>query len=117
MFIESLNNFIKKISSSCELDEWYLSKFIDESVHTLSKPDAFTMSSYVVEIIKKDLESRYMYELLKILLALQSQSDTTQIPMNLSNDPSFLKEIIENNSEEYLCHLVNELIRNYRITT
>lgn len=97
MFIESLTNFI------------------DESVYTLSQSDAFEMSSYLVEIIKKDLESSHMYELLTILLTLQSKSDTTQSPINLSKDPSFLDEIIENNSEEYIHRLVNELIRNYRI--
>ena len=115
MFIESLTNFIEKINSCYELDEWYLSNFIDESVYTLSQSDAFEMSSYLIEIIKKDLKSSHMYELLTILLALQSKSDTTQSPINLRKDPSFLGEIIENNSEEYIHHLVNELIRNYRI--
>jgi len=115
MFIESLTNFIKKISSGFELDEWYLSNFINESVYRLSQSDAFEMSSYLVEIIKKDLESSYMYELLSILLALQSQSDTTQSPINLSKDPSFFDEIIRNNSGEYIHHLVNKLIQNYRI--
>ena len=37
MFIEDLKNFIKKINSGFELDEWYLSNFIDESVCTLSQ--------------------------------------------------------------------------------
>lgn len=115
MFIESLVHFIKIISSGYEFDEWYLSNFIDESVYTLSQSDAFEMSSYLVEVIKKDLESSHMYELLTILLALQSQSDTTQSPINLSRDPSFLNEIIKNNSEEYIHRLVDELTRNYRI--
>jgi len=115
MFIKSLTNFIKKISSSSELDEWYLSNFIDESVYTLSQSAAFEMSSYLIEIIRKDLESSYMYELLTILLALQSQSDTTQSPINLSKDPNFLNEIIKNNSEPYIHRLVNELTQNYRI--
>ena len=115
MFIESLAHFIKRISSSCELDEWYLSNFIEESVSTLSQSDAFEMSSHLVEVIKKDLESSHMYELLTILLALQSQSDTTQSPLNLSRDPSFLNEIIQNNSEKYIHRLVDELTRNYRI--
>ena len=115
MFIESLVHFIKIISSGCEFDEWYLSNFIDESVYTLSQSDAFEMSSYLVEVIKKDLESSHMYELLTILLALQSQSDTTQSPINLNRDPSFLNEIIKNNSEEYIHRLVDELTRNYRI--
>ena len=115
MFIESLAHFIKIISSSCELDEWYLSNFIDESISTLSQSDAFEMSSHLVDVIKKDLESSHMYELLTILLALQSQSDTTQAPLNLSRDPSFLNEIIQNNSEKYIHRLVDELTRNYRI--
>lgn len=115
MFIESLAHFIKRISSSCELDEWYLSNFIDESISTLSQSDAFEMSSHLVDVIKKDLESSHMYELLTILLALQSQSDTTQAPLNLSRDPSFLNEIIQNNSEKYIHRLVDELTRNYRI--
>ncbi|MEG0653126.1 MAG: hypothetical protein RR479_13025 [Acinetobacter sp.] len=82
MFIESLAHFIKIISSGCEFDE---------SIYTLSQSDAFEMSSYLVEVIKKDLESSHMYELLTILLALQSQSDTTQSPINLSKDPSFFE--------------------------
>lgn len=70
---------------------------------------------YLIDIIRMDLECSYIYELLIILLALQSQSETTQPPMNLSKDLSFLDEIIKNNSEESIHHLVNELIRNYRI--
>lgn len=115
MFIESLTNFIEKINSCYELNEWYLSNFIDESVYTLSQSDAFEMSSYLIDIIKMDLECSYIYELFIILLALQSQSDTTQPPMNLSKNLSFSDEIIKNNSEESIHHLVNELIRNYRI--
>ena len=73
------------------------------------------MSSHLVEVIKKDLESSHMYELLTILLALQSQSDTTQLPLNLSRDLSFLNEIIQSNSEKYIHCLVDELTRNYKI--
>lgn len=114
MFIDSLANFFKRINSDSKLDEWYLSNFIDESVCTLSQLDAFEMSSSIVELINKG-ESSYMYELLTILLALQRQSDTTQIPINLTNAPNFFNEIIKNNSEEYILYLVNELIRSYKI--
>lgn len=115
MFIVSLANFIKQINAGFELDEWYLSDFIDESVNILSQSDAFEMSSYVVEIIKEDLKSSDMYELLAILLALQYQSGTTQLPMNLGKDPNIFNEIIKNTSEECILNIVNQLARNYRM--
>lgn len=115
MFIASLANFIKKINAGFELDEWYLSNFIDDSVSVLSQSDAFEMSSYVLEIIKEDFKSRDMYELLAILLALQHQSGTTQLPMSLSKDPNIFNEIVKNTSEECILHIVNELTRNYRM--
>ncbi|ENV48805.1 hypothetical protein P255_02863 [Acinetobacter brisouii CIP 110357] len=117
MFIDSLMSFLQKINAESELEEWYLSNFIDEFVCKLSPPDAFEMSSYVIEVIKNDSKFSYTYELLTILLALQRQSNTAQIPVNLINEPQFLNEIIENSSEEYVQYLVDELAKNYKINS
>lgn len=78
MFIDSLTSFLQKINAESEIEEWYLSNFIDGFVCKLSPPDAFEMSSYVIEVIKNDSKLNHTYELLTILLALQRQSNTAQ---------------------------------------
>lgn len=115
MFVDSLMSFLQKINAESELEEWYLSNFIDEFVCKLSQSDAFEVSSYVIEVIKNDSRFSYTYELLTILLALQRQSNTAQIPVNLINEPQFLNEIIENSSEKYVQYLVDELAKNYKL--
>jgi hypothetical protein len=113
VFIDSLANFFERIDSGFELDEFYVSNFIDEFVHTLSQSDAFEMSSYIVKIINDDLKSNNTYELLSILIALQRQSNTRQLPINLRKKPNIFDEIIKNNSEGYITYLINEIIENY----
>lgn len=115
MFIEALSSFFEKLASTEELDEWYLSTFIDENVYTLSAAEAFEFSSHILKLLKDDAQLDYTYELLTILLALQRQSDTTQIPEILKNSPNFFDKIIKNNPEKYILNLVHELAKNYRI--
>ncbi|MFX8629264.1 hypothetical protein ABTM53_24415, partial [Acinetobacter baumannii] len=50
-----------------------------------------------------------------ILLALQHQSGTTQVPEILKNSPNFFDEIIKKNPEKYILNLAHELAQNYRI--
>lgn len=115
MFINTLSIFLEKLASEEDLDEWYLSNFIDENVYSLSAAEAFDFSSDVIKLLIDDAQPDYTYELLTILLALQRQSDTTQIPEILKNSPNFFDEIIKNNSEEYVLNLAHELAQNYRI--
>jgi len=115
MFIDALSSFLKKLASKDELDEWYLSTFIDENVCVLSPAKAFEVSLHVIELLTDEAQSDYIYELLTILLALQRQSDTAQIPDILKNSPNFFDEIIKNNPEKYVLNLAHELAQNYRI--
>ncbi|MDC5427821.1 hypothetical protein [Acinetobacter baumannii] len=115
MFTDTLSSFLEKLASEEELDEWYLSAFIDENVCSLSTAEAFEFSSHILKLLKDDAQPDYTYELLTILLALQRQSDTTQIPEILKNSPNFFDEIIKNNPEKYILNLVHELVKNYRI--
>ncbi|HCQ9657308.1 TPA: hypothetical protein OMQ23_003949, partial [Acinetobacter baumannii] len=95
MFINALSSFLEKLASKEDLDEWHLSNFIDENVCSLLPPEAFEFSSHVIKLLKNDAQPDYTYELLTILLALQRQSDTTQIPKILKNSPDFFDEIIK----------------------
>jgi len=113
MFINALSSFLKKLASEEKLDEWYLSKFIDENVYSLLPAEAFEFSSHVIELLTDEAQSDYIFELLTILLALQRQSDTTQIPKILKNSPNFLDEIIKNNHEKYILNLAHDLAQNY----
>jgi len=115
MFINALYSFFEKLASEEDLDEWYLSSFIDEKVYSLSTTEAFEFSSHVIELIKDEAQPDYSYELLTILLALQCQSNTTQIPEILKNSANFFDEIIKNNSEEYVLNLAHGLAQNYRM--
>jgi len=115
MFIDALSSFLKKLASEEKLDEWYLSTFIDEKVYSLSAAEAFESSSYIIKLIKDKVQPDYTYELLTILLALQRQSDTTQVPKILKNSPNFFDEIIKKNPEKYILNLAHELAQNYRM--
>ncbi|MDC4862512.1 hypothetical protein NQ912_02740 [Acinetobacter baumannii] len=115
MFINTLSSFLEKLASKEELDEWYLSTFIDENIYSLLPAEAFEFSSHVIKLIKNDAQPDYTYELLTILLALQHQSGTTQVPEILKNSPNFFDEITKSNSEVYIQILINELFSNYQI--
>jgi hypothetical protein len=115
MLINDLSSFLEKLASKDELDEWYLSTFIDENIYSLSPTEAFEFSSHVIELLTDEAQSDYIYELLTILLALQRQSDTTQVPKILKNSPNFFDEIIKNNPKNYILNLAHELVQNYRI--
>jgi hypothetical protein len=115
MFINTLSSFLEKLASEEDLNEWYLSTFIDENVYSLSTTEAFELSSHVIELLKDEAQPDYTYELLTILLALQRQSDTTQIPETLKNSPNFFDEIIKKNPEKYILNLAHELAQNYQI--
>jgi len=115
MFINALSSFLEKLASEKDLDEWYLSTFIDENVYSLLPAEAFEFSSHVIKLLKDESHTVYTYELLTILLALQRQSDTTQIPENLKNSPNFFDEIFKKNPEKYILNLAHELAQNYRI--
>lgn len=97
MFINALSSFLEKLASKEELDEWYLSTFIDENVYSLLPVEAFEFSSHVIKLLTDEAQPDYTYELLTILLALQRQSDTAQIPEILKKRPIFLiKKILIN---------------------
>lgn len=115
MFIDALSIFLEKLASEKDLDEWYLSTFIDENVCSLLPAEAFEFSSHVIKLIKNNAQPEYTYELLTILLALQHQSDTTQAPEILKNSPNFFDKIIKKNPEKYILNLAHELAENYRI--
>ncbi|MFG4685098.1 hypothetical protein ACF0AL_15125, partial [Acinetobacter baumannii] len=85
------------------------------NVCSLLPAEAFEFSSHVIELLKNDAQPDYTYELLTILLALQRQSDTAQIPEILKNSPNFFDEITKSNSEVYIQILINELFSNYQI--
>ncbi|HAV5576982.1 hypothetical protein [Acinetobacter baumannii] len=115
MFTNTLSSFFEKLASKEDLDEWYLSTFIDENVCSLLPAEAFEFSSHVIELLKNDAQPDYTYELLTILLALQRQSDTAQIPEILKNSPNFFDEILKKNPEKYILNLAHELAQNYQI--
>lgn len=115
MFINTLSSFLEKLASEEDLNEWYLSTFIDENVYSLLPAEAFEVSSHVIKLLKDEAQPDCAYELLTILLALQRQSDTAQIPDILKNSPNFFDEIIKKNPEKYILNLAHELAQNYLI--
>ncbi len=67
-----------------------ISYFIDDNIHSLLPVEAFEFSSHVIKLLTDEAQPDYTYELLTILLALQRQSDTAQIPEILKKRPIFL---------------------------
>jgi len=113
MFIDEFQKFIKKLESGVELDEWYLTDFIDENIIKLSPSEAFELTSYVIGFIKNNIDSSCLYEFLYILLALQRQSETVEKPLVLISSPDFFEIIINKNSEDYIMSVVDELKNIY----
>ncbi|HFF4628992.1 TPA: hypothetical protein ACGCZ9_002229, partial [Acinetobacter baumannii] len=51
MFIDALSSFLEKLASEKDLDEWYLSTFIDENVCSLLPAEAFEFSSHAIKLL------------------------------------------------------------------
>ncbi|MHA3116096.1 hypothetical protein E0H86_10095 [Acinetobacter sp. ANC 4635] len=113
MFINAVLDFIKKLKSDIEIDEWYLYDFIENNVNNLSEGEAFDMSSYILNMINNDLKSYEVYELLQLLLSLQRQSKTTQKPIELIKNPNILQDLINENPEDYIISAAQDLINIY----
>lgn len=116
MFKENLNNFIEKLKSGSEVDEWYLSDFINDNVSILSSEEAYKGLIYLLNLIKSNLHSNEMYEYLQITIALRNQSATNQIPTLLLKDRDFFQKILDVNDEDYIANSVKELNKLFEET-
>lgn len=109
MFEIEVNKFINEISDNDNLDEWYLSRFIDDNVRTLTTQDAFYQSDNVLRKIRHDIFFDHLYELLEILIALRMHSDTNEIPIILIEDPTIFDKIEKHRSEDYILLPIKKL--------
>lgn len=109
MFKNSLVTFIEILGSEVDLDEWYLAEFVESNIDPLSPEDAFNAASDVLDLIKNNMTSECLFELLQILLSLQRRSETIQRPLILEESPDLFNKIIHRNSQDYILNTVKEL--------
>lgn len=109
MFEIEVNQFINEISNNDNLDEWYLSRFIDDNVRTLTTQDAFYQSNIILRKIRNDIFFDHLYELLEILIALRMHSNTNEIPLILIEDPTIFDKIEKHRIEDYILLPIRKL--------
>lgn len=77
MFQKKLDEFIQILSQDkSELDEWYLSDFLDENVLNMESYEAFSSLKLMIPYLFKYPQHRH--ELLDIMLGLKRKADTTE---------------------------------------
>lgn len=111
MFFNNLNKFFSEIHNSQDLDEWYLSKFIDDNIACLSEEMAFQELNIVLNRIQENLHSEFLYELLEIAVALQIKSNTYEKPAMLLEYPNIFNDIKSNYEEGFI------LVPTYKLSS
>ena len=102
-----LEDFLYHISINQDnLDEWYLSDFIDENIKILSSYESFEFMKKIIPYLVNYPE--YGYELLEITQELKRQADTTEIFYN----DDIPKKLIEMHiNDKYLTEIINNIFK------
>lgn len=102
-----LKDFLHNISINRDnLDEWYLSDFIDKNIKILSSYDSFEFMKKIISYIVNYPE--YGYELLEITQELKRQADTTEIFYNDDIPKKIIELYID---DEYLIKMINNIFK------
>lgn len=115
MLNHKINDFLASIKSDKNLNEWYLSDFVEKNVKILSAEEAFNASEDISKIIFKEKDSDVIYELLYILYYLKQQSETNQIPLWIKNNIDFFDKIKKHHQKDYIDNIINNLCMFYKI--
>ncbi len=115
MFENKVLEFIEKLKYQESFDEWYLSDFIDENIKKLSSENAFESSSFIISLIRLNLESDLLYELLQILLSLKAVSQTNQHPTQLIEDPEIFEDILKLHTDNSIISTTKDLKKMYNL--
>ena len=116
MFKQELLKFLKEIQSGHELDEWYLSNFVEENIYPFSEEEAFSELNLVIKLIYENIDSvEIISELMYIYMYLQRQSDTTEIPSFLSKHTNIFSLIQKKYKGTDLDDLAKDFIRIYHL--
>lgn len=102
-----LEDFLHHISiNQNNLNEWYLSDFINENIKILSSYESFEFMKTIIPYLVNYPE--YGYELLEITQELKRQADTTEI--FYTND--IPKKLIEMHiADESLTKIINNIFK------
>lgn len=104
---DKLTNFLKNISINQDnLNEWYLSDFIDNNIKVLNSYESFEFMKNIVPYLIK--HSEYGYELLEIIQELQRIADTTEVFYDYGTREKLMK-IYSN--DEYLIKIINNIFK------
>lgn len=102
-----LEDFLHHISiNQNNLDEWYLSDFIDKNIKILNSYESFEFMKKIIPYLVN--YSEYGYELLEITQELKRQADTTEI---FYNDEIPKKLIKMHMNDEYLIKMINNIFK------
>lgn len=78
MFFDKLTQFFDELNQNIEIDEWYLSDFIDENICPLPSYQAFDILVELMPyLLARDCRD-FEYEIRAIIAALKNQADTNQ---------------------------------------
>jgi hypothetical protein len=114
MFIEKLKHLLDNFDSEYSKNEWVIPEFIEKYILTMPADNAYEHIGVVVNIL---LEKKYINiwtEIFSILISLVRKANTTEIPENLNNNLTKIKENSKNMSI-YDYNQFLELTAFYRI--
>jgi hypothetical protein len=79
-FYKNLISFLENAKVEYQNDEWYFSKFDENTTNSMTSFESFDAIDCVVTILVKEEYSEYFTEIFQILLSLIRKSETTEIP-------------------------------------
>ncbi len=112
-FREALLRVIGEWEVDPILDEWVFEKFRQEVVKRMTSADAFDAIGPTVDILLMQVDESTSTELVQTLIGLAAQSNTTEIPSNLSLNVAKIQAQFSNLGP-YAQDKLHELLRKYR---
>ena len=107
MFRKELDDFIQMLSKDeNELDEWYLSDFLNKNISNMESYEAFSSLKLMVPYLFQ--YPQYRYELLDIMSSLKRLADTTE-PFCEESILNSLFELCQD--DEYSIFILKQLVR------
>jgi hypothetical protein len=106
-FYENLNKLFNNIKKN-EVNEWYLSDFLDENVRCVSSAEAFSILKDFPDYIIKNFDKTFYYEYFTILDELRNMSDTNESFISQEDREQLL---LIYDFDEYLSNILKKILK------
>lgn len=110
MFYDNLKEFL--YNDNKEINEWYLSDFIDENIEKMESHTAYKEIESALDILYKNKKEFLVIEICYIIYALILKSNTTELPKKFDKE-KLLK--IRDNKEYHADEIIDRIFLYYRI--